>query len=77
MNYDLVFAHPDGEETYIRVICENEDYLQTEIKKYISLHPNTTFCRSKRITCSGCLNDFPSQEAHMFPSGCLYDPEYF
>ena len=75
MNFDLVFANFEGEETYTRVICEDEDDLQTEIQEYVSLHPSSTFCRSKRITCTGCINNFPSQEAHMFPSGCLYNPE--
>ena len=75
MNFDLVFANSLGEEAYTRVICENENDLQTKIQEYISLHPSFTFSRSKRITCTGCLDNAANQQAHMFPSGCLYNPE--
>ena len=76
MNFDLVFMNFEGEEVYTRVICEDEgDDLQTEIQEYMSLNPYCIFLRYKRITCTGCLDNAANQEAHMFPSGCLYNPE--
>ena len=76
MNFDLVFMNFEGEEVYTRVICEDEgDDLQTEIQEYMSLNPYCIFLRYKRITCTGCLDNAANQEAHMFPSGCLYDPD--
>ena len=75
MNFDLVFENELQENTYIRITLENEKDLQTIIDDYISQNPSYTFCRYERITCTGCLDNIANQEAHMFPSGCLYDPE--
>ena len=75
MNFDLVFQNFEGEETYTRVICKNEEDLQTEIQEYMSLNPYCIFLRYKRITCTGCLDNAENQQAHMFTSGCLYNPE--
>ena len=75
MNFDLVFENELQENTYIRITLENEDDLQTKINDYLSLHPSYTFCRYKRITCTGCLDNIANQEAHMYFGGCLYDIE--
>ena len=79
MNFDIVFENTDEENTYIRITLENEKDLQAIIDDYISQNPSYIFCRYKRITCTGCLDNIANQEAHMFPSGCLFDPdaEYF
>ena len=76
MHFDLIFVNSEGENTYVRILLENEVDLQKEIDDYLLQNPSHSFCRYKTITCTGCLDNLANQEAHMYLGGCLYDPEY-
>lgn len=81
---DLTFKSSEGKRICIRIITakdrdRNDEtiYLQRKIDEYILENPEYVFSKYRKITCSGCLDYVANQEGHMYPNGCLYDPEYF